>query len=153
METWSGGCQCGAIRYEVVHRDVLTLVCCHCRECQRQSSSAFGMSLILPRAAFRITRGVLANWDRSRDLDETINRANFCPTCGVRIFHDRGEGSSEVCVKAGSLDDTSVLNPAAHLWTKRAQSWIRLPNDVLRYDDEPETETELNAAYRDVVAP
>jgi hypothetical protein len=44
METWSGGRQCGAIRYEVAFEEVLTLVCCHCRECQRQSASAFGRS-------------------------------------------------------------------------------------------------------------
>ena len=57
METWSGGRQCGAIRYEVAFEEVLTLVCCHCRECQRQSASAFGMSLILPRSAFRVAEG------------------------------------------------------------------------------------------------
>ncbi len=52
-------------------------------------------------------------------------------------------------MKAGSLDDTSVLEPVAHLWTKRAQPWIHLPDDVPRYDDEPQTEAELNVAYRD----
>jgi hypothetical protein len=105
------------------------------------------MSMIMPRSAFRLARGTLKTWERRSDRG-TINRAHFCPTCGVRIFHDGGEGSAEVSLKAGSLDDTSVLNPVGHLWTKRAQAWVRLPDDVLLYEGEPETDDALYAAYR-----
>ena len=104
--------------------------------------------MILPRVAFRLTQGTLATWKRLSDLG-TINRANFCPTCGVRIFHDGGEETAEISVKAGSLDDTSVLTPAAHIWTKRAQPWMHLSDDVLQYEGEPESDDELHAVYRD----
>lgn len=147
-ETWGGGCQCGAVRYEVAADRVLTLVCCHCRECQRQSASAFGMSLIMPNAAFRLLRGTLKIWERPTDSGR-INRAHFCPTCGVRIFHDNGDaGGDDISVKAGSLDDTGVLRPVGHIWTKRAQPWVPLPDDLLRCEGEPETDDALYAAYR-----
>ncbi len=147
METWAGGCQCGAIRYELAPAEILTLICCHCRECQRQSASAFGMSIILPRSAFRLLQGTLTSWERRSDRG-AVNRANFCPTCGVRLCHDGGDDSAVISVKAGSLDDTSVLSPAAHIWTKRAQPWVRMPGDALCYEGEPETDDELFAAYR-----
>ena len=41
-----GGCQCGAVRY-AISAAPLTLYCCHCTECQAQSSSAFGMSMLV----------------------------------------------------------------------------------------------------------
>ena len=39
-----GGCQCGAIRYRLLRAPV-ALCSCHCKHCQKQSSSAFGLSI------------------------------------------------------------------------------------------------------------
>jgi hypothetical protein len=47
-EPWTGGCQCGAVRYQIEPLEVLTLHCRHCRECQRQAATGFGMSMLLP---------------------------------------------------------------------------------------------------------
>ena len=143
---WTGGCQCGEVRYEVDSERVLTLICCHCRECQRQASSAFGMSLIMPREAFRLLRGQLKTWQRTVGVSDFV-RGNFCPTCGVRIFHDYNL-STVISVKAGSLDDTRVLRPAGHIWTKRAQPWLHLAEDLLHYEGEPDSDEPLYAAYR-----
>ena len=59
-----GGCQCGDVRYEITG-DPLALYICHCRECQKQSASAFGMSLEVKRSDFtpheeRPARGLAA---------------------------------------------------------------------------------------------
>jgi hypothetical protein len=62
----TGGCQCGAVRYEV-SREPLALYVCHCRECQKQSASAFGMSLIVRRLEFSVTRGTAKVWSRGTD--------------------------------------------------------------------------------------
>jgi hypothetical protein len=150
-ETWAGGCQCGEIRYEIASRRVLTLVCCHCRECQRQSASAFGMSMIMPRSALTLLHGTPKTWQRRSDRG-TVNRAHFCPTCGVRIFHDGGDASAEISLKAGTLDDTGVLEPVGQIWIKRAQPWLRLPDDALIYEGEPESDDNLHAAYRNKTA-
>ena len=146
-EKWQGGCQCRDIRYSVDPAQVMTLCCCHCRDCQKQSGSAFGMSLILPREAFTLKHGALMLWE-DRSARGSVKRAHFCPRCGVRIFHDGGEASALVSVKAGTLDDTSVLRPAGQLWTKRAQPWLPLPDGTLRYQGEPESDAELYSAYR-----
>ena len=111
-EPWTGGCQCGAVRYEIEPLEVLTLYCCHCRECQRQAASGFGMSMLLRRRGFRLLRGALRNWSRPADSGG-VNCANFCPSCGVRIFHEGGEGSAVISLKAGSLDDTGGCGRSA----------------------------------------
>src|SRR5271167_2502735 len=52
----SGGCQCGAIRYEITGPPA-AVYACHCTECQRQSGSAFAMAAVIPQAHFRIVAG------------------------------------------------------------------------------------------------
>jgi hypothetical protein len=146
-ETWPGGCQCGQVRYRIDADRVKTLCCCHCRDCQKQSGSAFGMSLIVPREAFVLERGSPSVWEH-RSARGSLKRAHFCPRCGGRIFHDAGEASALVSVKAGTLDDTAALQPAGHLWTRRAQAWVQLPAGALHYEGEPETDEALYGAYR-----
>ena len=62
----AGGCQCGAVHYEI-RGQPKSLYVCHCRECQKQSASAFGISVIIKRADFRITRGEVKVWSRATD--------------------------------------------------------------------------------------
>ncbi|MGI9355136.1 MAG: GFA family protein, partial [Rhizobiaceae bacterium] len=63
----TGGCQCGKLRYRVTAQPA-TLYCCHCTECQAQSSSAFGMSLRVPSGAVEID-GKSAYYFRDPDRD------------------------------------------------------------------------------------
>lgn len=60
METFEGQCQCGEVKYRVTGT-VATLFTCHCTECQRQSSSAFGMALWVRNAALELASGALNN--------------------------------------------------------------------------------------------
>src|SRR3546814_7814310 len=126
--------------------DLRTRCCCHCRDCQKQSGSAFGMSLILPRRALALEQGELAVWSH-RSARGSAKHAHFCPLCGGRIVNDAGAASLLVSVKAGTLDETADLRPAAHLWTKRAQRWLRL-SEALNYEAEPERDEDLDAAFR-----
>ena len=119
----AGGCQCGAVRYAIVGErpDVYA---CHCRECQKQSASAFGMSLPVKADDFTID-GPLESWERGTDLG-TRTRCFFCPRCGSRLYHRSSRTDATVTVKGGSLDDTSWLKPVAHIWVSRKQPWIAL---------------------------
>jgi hypothetical protein len=132
---YTGGCQCGAVRYELT-AEPLTVVACHCTECQKQSTSAFGMSVVVPAEALRLTRGEVKQWTRTTGSGRKLV-ANFCGTCGGRIFH-QPDGVPIVTVRAGSLDDTSWLRPAGHLWTRSAQPWVTIDPDMLAYETQPE---------------
>ena len=127
----SGGCQCGQIRYEIVGKP-LRLAICHCRDCQKQSSSAFGMSLTVHPQQFQITKGAVKRFEWRCDSGRTKS-CTFCPNCGTRITH---ESDGSISVKAGSLDDTSGLHPDAHYWTARRQKWFDISPDLPHYADD-----------------
>lgn len=146
-EIHEGGCQCGAVRYRFSGRP-LTLYLCHCGECQKQSSSAFGMSLWVPRNEFEITSGTPKFWTRSADSGGRVVCA-FCPDCGSRLFHAGEPESETISLKAGSLDDTSWLKPAGHIWTKSAQSWVPIEGAFVFETEPPDDET-LIAHYAEM---
>ncbi len=132
----SGGCQCGGVRYAITAVP-LTLYLCHCTECQRQSSSAFGMSMLVARSALAVDWARLGIFVRGTAAGGREIRCLFCPDCGTRLFHESTQENEVVSVKAGSLDNTRWLRPVGHLWTRRAQPWVRIPPDDLAYPGEP----------------
>jgi hypothetical protein len=131
---FAGGCQCGAVRYAIAEPP-LRLYVCHCRECQRQSASAFGMSLFVRRAAFAVTQGTTQTWSRTADSGRTM-ACHFCAVCGSRLWHAR-DGIETVSVKAGSLDVPVDLSRAIHIWTSRKMPGLVLPPDAEQHAEEP----------------
>lgn len=129
----TGGCQCGAVRYRL-EGSPLAFFLCHCTECQRHTSSAFGESLRCVAADLHI-EGRLETFAR---ISEAGNRreGRFCPSCGVRIVHGTA-GSDEANIKAGTLDDTSWLVPAGHIWTRSKQRFVTIGEDELSYEAQP----------------
>jgi hypothetical protein len=133
---YTGGCQCGEIRYEI-HAQPLTLYLCHCKECQKQFSSAFGMSLTVGRDAVVITQGQPKAWIRKADSGREVKNL-FCGECGTRLFHERTYSRDTINVKAGTLDDTTKLRPVGNVWTRSAQTWVTIWDEMLNYDGQPD---------------
>ena len=130
----SGGCLCNAIRYKVAGYPRL-LYACHCTNCQRQSGSAFAMNMLLSAADFHIVQGEPKGWQRvSSSGAETTSW--FCGDCACRIYGSRPNRPETLTLRAGSLDDTSICSPAAHLFVRGAQPWVNLPV-VDRFDKVP----------------
>lgn len=134
---FSGGCQCGNIRYSI-GSEPSTAYCCHCTDCQQQSSSAFGMSVWFPANKFELRSGKLSTWKTQADSGNE-KLCNFCPKCGTRIFHGSFDQSQTLSVKGGSLDSIRDIAPVAHIWTSSAQPWIRQRlNNEHCYETEPQ---------------
>jgi hypothetical protein len=125
---YHGGCQCGAVRYELT-AEPQRIVACHCKECQRQSGSAFGMSMLVDRADLHIT-GETRSFTRVADSGYD-NTGVFCPNCGNRIYNQPGYMEGKIVLKPGTLDDASWVKPHAYIWLKSAQGWVPLPDGVL----------------------
>jgi hypothetical protein len=132
---YTGRCQCGHLQYEIKTEPVVLYVC-HCTDCQKQSSSAFGMSMTVPREAFSIAKGETKSWSSTT---ETGNKktGHFCPECGTRIFNESSRRPQSVNVKPGTLDDTSWLRPVGNFWTRSAQPWVPISESMLNYDKQP----------------
>jgi len=133
-----GGCQCGNIRYRLSAKPQM-LYACHCRDCQKQSGSAFGMSLIMQSQHVEFIEGAesMRSWD-TPGADGGIKRCHFCPNCGTRIMHGSNVPGQSVSIKAGSLDDTRNLQPTAHIWLQSAQPWLEIDRErYLCFQTEP----------------
>ena len=127
---FSGGCACGAIRYECSAEPPYLSANCHCRDCQRASGSAFVALLIVPLATFALAKGapqyyrVTINSDYTANSDYTVDRG-FCPACGSPMFLkvQRMMNLGFLYIVATSLDDPSWFRPAIDAWTSSAQPW------------------------------
>ena len=130
----TGRCQCGEIRYESVGQP-LALYICHCRECQKQSASAFGISLEVPQAGFRVTQGTPQYWSRATDSGRQLKCA-FCPTCGSRLWHEYEQTSETLSIKAGSLDEPLDVSNAIHVWVSRKLPGVLIPDSAKQFPED-----------------
>jgi hypothetical protein len=135
MGAMQGGCQCGAVRYQVTE-EPLTLGICFCRDCQLQSGGAFGMSLICPKSGFRVVQGKTGCFTRDTDSGSTAD-CHFCPQCGTRLYHLPKRMPDSVNVKPGTLDDPSGLEPRVAVWTIRKPDWVALPEGIRQFERNP----------------
>jgi hypothetical protein len=134
----SGSCQCGGIRY-AVPRVPLVIYVCHCAECRKQSSSAFGISFTVTRSALRLLQGTPHYWSRKTVSGHALECA-FCSVCGSRVWHRSSGHPNTINIKAGSLDEPLDLSNAVHIWVSRKLPGVAIPSGVLSFAEEPDGE-------------
>lgn len=127
----TGGCQCGALRYRV---DAVPsrVYCCHCTECRAQSSSAFGISVIVPPSSVTTTRGQPRIWRRPTASGKVLACA-FCAECGSRVWHVNDPAGDEMSIKGGSLDQPPDLTTAWHIWTQSKLPGVVIPEGATSF--------------------
>jgi len=146
-----GGCLCGALRYRIKGNGLI-LNACHCTECQRTSGSAFGLSLIVLREALEVTKGTPRKFDKAYE-DGRQKIFNFCTECSGRLWNEIPPFPQNYHVKPGTLDDANQwVEPSAHVWLSDRQPWVPIPDNVLRFDNQPEDFTVLLTAYAELLA-
>ncbi len=106
-----GGCRCGASRYTLAVEAVPPVYCCHCRYCQRWSGSAFTEQAVVPEAALTAT-GPIVTYAYDTDGGATSTH-RLCGTCHSRLWNDNSRLPGHVIVRAGTLDASDTLAPAA----------------------------------------
>ena len=117
----TGGCLCGAVRYESAGDPVFSLQC-HCRDCQRQTGSAYIAAMRVPAAGFRITQGTPKQYVSTSDSGNRVTRA-FCGDCGSPIYIQVSTRPDLVGLRVGTLDDPSGFRAEADIFVKSAQPW------------------------------
>jgi hypothetical protein len=131
----TGGCQCGAIRYEITSFPLL-LYTCNCTDCQRQTGSAFALNMPVRFADFRVLQGEPNGWHHtSPNGTPVISR--FCGNCGTRLYGERAGRPETISLRAGTLDDTSWLVPVAHFFTRSAQPWVQPAPGAQCFETQP----------------
>ena len=135
----TGGCLCGAVRYEATE-PMSKGVVCHCRVCQRTTGSAFEAIVRFPRTAFRFTKG-----EPKRYRSSSIMEKCFCPDCGStltdRYLVWRGAvAPDKVLVHIGTLDKPEAVSIASHYGVEDQLPWVHFDDGLprARCDEDPE---------------
>ena len=128
MSEIQGGCRCGAVRYTLALDALPRTYACHCRDCQTWSGSAFSQQSFLSESSLRVT-GPLAVYELTTPSG-SLSIQRMCAVCHARVYNSNRSRPGVLVMRAGTLDRSDELEVVAHVWVKRKQPWLNLPEDV-----------------------
>ena len=136
MQKISGKCLCGSIEYATDAEPVFSIIC-HCDDCQRQTGTAFSMTVGVPKATV-----VFKNEDKLKEyVGESASgnpvRRKFCQDCGSPIISIIAMAPDMYMIKAGTLNDKSWLKPTHQFWCSTKQPWLELSDELEKHDRNP----------------
>ncbi|MBM3556809.1 MAG: GFA family protein [Alphaproteobacteria bacterium] len=119
----TGGCLCGAVRYELARRPK-GVVNCHCGMCRRWHGS-HGAYVAVRREAFRITKDEGLTWYAS----SPDARRGFCKICGSSLFWDKPDNPA-ADIAAGTLDQPTGLTTLMHIFVDDKADYTNLTDGI-----------------------
>jgi len=128
-ERLEGGCQCGAIRYEVRGEPAHALLC-HCRDCRRSAGAPVVAWSAFSQANFRLTQGEPHNF-----ISSGAAMRSFCAACGTGLFYRNPELlPGLIDVQMATLDDPDALTPVAQVQTAERIGWMADVHAIPTYE-------------------
>jgi hypothetical protein len=128
--TWTGGCLCGAIRYEAKVTTSKNWYC-HCRMCQKASGSVVSTSAIIPKSKLQIIKGDPKFYQSSQHIER-----GFCADCGSPMFF-RPSNEDWISILSGTLDDPELAPPEGHYGVESRISWLKIEDDLKKECTQP----------------
>jgi hypothetical protein len=128
----TGGCGCGAVRYEI-DEPFVSASYCHCTRCQRRTGTAASANARTAPGSFRVVAGEehLRPWAPEGGAEKL-----FCAQCGSAVFSRTAGDPPTIGVRLGGLDADPGIRPQWHQYVAYAAPWEELPDDGLpRYPE------------------
>ena len=132
---FTGGCLCGAVRYEAVGEPTL-MGHCYCADCRKASGSGFMPFMGFDAAA--LTFSGKARQFRSPSFRGGEAVRNYCPACGGMVFGGVIGESTSHTIYAGSLDDATLFHPKIAIFNRDRPDWAPLPAGLTVFDTMPD---------------
>ena len=130
----TGGCLCGALRYEI-RGEPNASGYCFCADCRKVSGSGFIPFMNVAAGQVTFTGASVQHRAKAARGGEAVR--NFCPTCGALVFGGRvGEDTSHT-IYAGSLDDPSRFKPTLAIFNRDRPAWVPLPEGLAVFETMP----------------
>jgi hypothetical protein len=132
---YTGGCACGAIRYETSSEPIVENHC-RCRDCRKRSGTGHGSYLTFLRRADAAIRGEAKNWRVAGDSgNEKVHAC--CPTCGTPVYLTFVAMPDLIAVHAGSLDEPSRFRPQMVTYAVRGHAWDTTDSSLKKFERMP----------------
>src|SRR5689334_10699768 len=120
-----GQCFCGAVKYRL-NSAPMFVHCCHCRDCQRQTGSAFVINALIESDRVTLLSGEPAPIEVPTDSGRPHDIYR-CPRCRIAVWSDYSRRRVLRFVRVGTLDDPTALPPDVHIYTRSKLPWVTLP--------------------------
>ncbi|HVY22589.1 MAG TPA: GFA family protein [Steroidobacteraceae bacterium] len=130
----TGSCLCGAVKYTLSAKPIITRLC-WCRVCQYFAAGNATVNVCFPNDAINIS-GELRDYRSVADSGNIMHR-RFCPVCGTHMFSEAEARPHLIFVRAGTLDDASVAQPAANIWVSSAPGWACMNASLPQFERMP----------------
>ena len=114
---FTGGCQCGAVRYRLSAAPKSPSIC-HCRMCQKAGGGPFMVFAGLPSEHVEWTKGAPKIY-ASSDLAER----GFCADCGTPLTY-RMKGRPRISFASGTFDAPEKIVPQDELGIESRMPWL-----------------------------
>jgi hypothetical protein len=114
-----GGCQCGAVRYEVSGTPQHVALC-HCEACRKSAGAPMVAWAVFTEVEFNVTKGEAKAFNSSGAA-----MRSFCPDCGTGLFYRNADMLPGIVdIQAATLDDPSVFPAQCHIQTAERIDWM-----------------------------
>ena len=134
---YTGGCLCGALRYEAKGEPVFTGHC-YCADCRKASGSGFIPFMGFAASAVRFTGEARQFRSPAANGNEAVR--NFCPICSSLVFGGEIGKTASFTIYAGSLDDPSAFDPRVAIFARSRPPWAMIPPGLKVFDKLPSHE-------------
>lgn len=127
---YTGGCLCGAVRFEI-GGPIRNIVYCHCSRCRKAQGSAFAANGIVTAEALNILSGsdALTAYESSPG-----QRKYFCKLCGSPIMSRSEKRPGQVRVRLGTIESDIVERPMAHIFAGSKANWEDICGELPQYE-------------------
>ncbi|MCK1272489.1 MULTISPECIES: GFA family protein [Bradyrhizobium] len=115
----TGGCHCGAIRYEV-NGDMMVHALCHCADCRRHSGAPMVGWVMYSLKAVKVVRGQPKIYQSSEH-----GRRHFCADCGTGLFYINENLMPDIIdIQSGTYDDPDAVPATMHIQVAERIGWM-----------------------------
>ena len=125
----SGGCFCGAIRYQAAGTP-FNQTNCHCSICRRTTGAPFVTWFSIRSTDFKIVNG-----EPSRFSSSEKGERFFCPRCGTQVAFRHADFPDEIDITTASLDDPELVPPRDNTHASSRLAWI-VPDGLPDYREQ-----------------
>jgi hypothetical protein len=131
---YTGGCLCGAVRYEAVGNPQYSGHC-YCSDCRKASGSGFIPFMSFAADAVRFHGEPRQFRSKAFRGGEAVR--NFCPICGGLVFGGVAGKDTSHTIYAGTLDDPSLFRPEVAIFVRDRPAWAGLPPGLTTFETMP----------------
>ncbi len=139
----AGGCICRSVKFTLRDGFRFRPYACHCTDCQSRTGSAFSEHMLFARQDLEI-EGELDSGSYVQPSG-AVSTIWGCATCKVRIFAENNTRPGFASLRCGTLDRSSDIVLAAHLWVGSKQAWVTIPDGVPTLEEQPRSQAEWMA--------